>query len=604
MKAFLTIPLVILLFAFTVILNRDLIDIRISELNYLLGQAAHVEEAVNTLSIVSKYELIKRRIEHGEGKVANYTFEAKMLALTSEERFSVSTDEKQKNLLPVRLILRGLRFILGKENINPVEDKEIFDLLEIAYYQERNRNYSEAIKKYDQVMLTKKEMRPEIHAVVLLHKAFCHSMLNEYEESKQIFELIINEYPNTEAGILAWKLLDFLRAIEKKREMLKQDELPTFDSGKQCYLLMDYESSIKLFSEFLKQEPDNPNSVEAHYFKGRSHEELGEVEEALEEYNRVIQLDENNRWALESNRRLFMLGRFYEQGEQIALNARHYLSDRQDNGFINNVEEYAGGVSISYIPAHIPEEQREETDKSIPLKMSIEREPAPQVTIEEVIPEVAKADIVDQKEDYLAIEELRFNFSQDLERLNRDLASKILVEDSDIEQGMVLLQEIKTSGYSFPKLKADAETLIEKALKSQKDAHNRRYKIKELASNRETLRAELAGREKRKKRYRLGTWISYGVGISALGGMGIALYLGNDAYNRYKEAIDSDDAIALREETQTYQKIAITTGVIGGIGIAAGTLFWLLKPNPNKIQREIDDIEAQIELLNRQSPHQ
>lgn len=554
MKTFLAIPSIILLVGFTAILNKDLIEIRLDELNYQLGQAAEIEDAANTLSIVSKYELIKRRIENGESEVENYTFEAKMQTLTSKEQFpaGVDIDTEYNNLPLARLILRGLRFTLGKANINPVQEKEMYDLLETAYYHERRRDYSEAIKRYDQVVLAEKEIKPEVHAAILLHKGFCYSMLNEYEEAKQIFELIISKYPDTDAGILAWKLLDFLVAMEKKREMLEKEELSAFAGGKQCYFLMDYNGSITLFSEFLKREPNNPEATEARYYKGRSHEELGKIEEALTEYNMVIVLDENHKWALESNRRLFMIGEFYKEEPQIAEKARDYLAAHKDYGFISNVKDYTGSISSNYISIHIPIEQIEETVEILPLEMHTEK-------IEYLIPPVAEADT--KKEAYSG-------FRPDMEGLEGDIAPEILTENlrTRIDQGRALLPKINIS-----------------------------------SARQERLRKKLAGIIKQRKRDKLKSLISYGIGVSALGGMGVALYFGNDAYNRYKEAEYTEDAVAFREQAQTCQKIAITTGIIGGIGIAAGTLFKILSPKPDQIQRQIDSIEEQIELLNRQS---
>ena len=57
----------LLFLLFSVLLSRDLIDYRISELDFLLGQRSQLEEMANTLSIVTRYELIRGRIEAGEG---------------------------------------------------------------------------------------------------------------------------------------------------------------------------------------------------------------------------------------------------------------------------------------------------------------------------------------------------------------------------------------------------------------------------------------------------------------------------------------------------------------------------------------------------------
>lgn len=341
--------LVLLFFSTAVLFNVGLIDIRFEEIDYLLGNAALDQDASNALGIIAKYELIKRRMEFGEEDTENYELEARVQALISGDHFAKNEEmQKKKYLVPVRFLLNSIRFTLGKEIINPQEENKIIKVLEIGYFWERNRKYLEAIKIYDEV-LGMPELGPDLRSVVLMHKAFCHSMMSEYKKAMDVYEGIINTYPSTEAGIISWKLLDFLVSIEKKRAKVEKTDLSNFERAKQYYLLMDYRNSIKYFSIFLQDKKKGQGIVEARYFKGRSHEELGESDEAVDEYRFTIRIDKKKKWAREANRRMLMLGEFYDYQKKMSNEAKKQLAAYQDDSFMNKLNKYKGMISESSI---------------------------------------------------------------------------------------------------------------------------------------------------------------------------------------------------------------------------------------------------------------
>lgn len=332
--------LVLAVLSLTFLFNIGLVEIRLDEISYLLGKVAADQDASRALGIVAKYELIKRRMERGEEHVENYELEARVQALTSGAQFTGEAEEKRRtHLVPVRLVLNAIRLILGKNLINTEGENRILKVLEIGYFWERRRKYPEAIKIYDEV-LGANEVSPEIRSAVLMHKAFCHSMMSEYDNSKQIYERVIHNYPSTEAGILSWRLLDFIETMERKREIVKGRDLSNFEKAKQYYLLMDYRNAVKFFSIFLQDDKSSALAVQARYFKGRSHEELGESEEAVAEYRSVVGKGGRGKWAKESSRRMLMLGQFYEHRNQMAEEARKQLAAYQDDAFMNRMDAF------------------------------------------------------------------------------------------------------------------------------------------------------------------------------------------------------------------------------------------------------------------------
>ncbi|MCU0609901.1 MAG: TonB family protein [Chitinispirillaceae bacterium] len=344
MKPFVRIFLVVLVISGTVVYNWELINLRFEEIGYLLGSIASKDDASNTFGIVAKYELIKRRMTQGEEKVADYALEARIQALTSRDQQKAA--HKKPSLVStylrssVRLLVNGTRLLLGKPIVNTKKDDKIIEVLEFGYFWERTRKYDEAIKIYDNVVKTG-GVDPAIKAAVLVHKAFCLSMQGNYSGSKVIYEQVINLYPNTEAGILAWKLLDFIEEMERHRQTIEGTDISGIEKAKQFYLFMDYRNAIKNLSLFLRTGPSRELVCEARYFKGRSHEELGETEDAIREYQDVVRTCPNSQWGKETNRRLLMLGEFYEQRQGIADEAKRQLEAYQDEVFLSSVGQYS-----------------------------------------------------------------------------------------------------------------------------------------------------------------------------------------------------------------------------------------------------------------------
>jgi TonB family protein len=361
MKTLSKLLLVLLFLGLTVLYNIGLIDIRLEEIKYLLGTIAAKEDVSNTFGIVAKYELIKRRMLYGEENVTNYELEARVQTLASATQLNEHQNSwtVKAYRIPIRMVLNCIRILQGKKIINPKEDDKIFAILEIAYFYERNRKFNEALKSYRQI-LSSATLNPNIRAAVMVHQAFCLSMLSDYSKSKKVYEEVIAMFPNTEAGILSWKLLDFIQSIEREREKLKKTALGEMEKAKQFYLLMDFRNAIKNLSVFIGNNPKSDALAEARFFKGRSHEELGEIEEAILEYKKIIQTDKSQTWARQANRRMLMLGEFYEQQKQIAEEAKRQLETYKDQTFLSNIEKYSNMSSQTSIRGEMQKSESKE----------------------------------------------------------------------------------------------------------------------------------------------------------------------------------------------------------------------------------------------------
>lgn len=331
---FLTIIIVIV---FSIYFNKHIIEIRFYEMNIYLAQAAIDAYASRTFNITSKYELIKRRIESKEEAGENYEEEGNlMVILTADTLPRPKTYELGSQWHPTRILLTGVKLLLGKEQISYVVNESMLIQLEQAYLHERNRQYKKAVTIYDEIL--QGEPTPQMRASILMHKAFCLSFLSQYEESAQLYRSVATEYSTFPEGALSRKLYDFVISIqEKKISTISGKKKNSHTLGKELYSHMDYRGAINQLNTYLKS-GNAPQKNSAHFYKGRAHEEIGEYPDAVNEYSSLTQLGKNNPWAQKANRRLVMLGSFYEQKSQTITEAKKRLIAQGDTSFIKNVE--------------------------------------------------------------------------------------------------------------------------------------------------------------------------------------------------------------------------------------------------------------------------
>lgn len=328
--------LMLLLFSF--LFNKSIIDIRLSEIDYHLNKVALEDQSAKNFNIISRYELIKRRMETGENNAENYTEEGRIqVVLATDTIPQLRAIPRQMHWWhPVRITLAGMRFFLGKEQVGTRRVEQAVEELERAYLYERKRQYEKALLLYDEI-LAKPVLTPKLHASVLMHKAFCLSLLSNYDESAKAYQEVVDRFGETPEGTLSLRLLDFLNEIQEQKKSVKVSSQNRHEVGKQLYTYMDYKGAIKELDTYLKSaKPKQKRS--AHFYKGRAHEELGEFTRAVGEYQSVLKLNGSDDWAQRANRRLVMLGNFYEQKSQSITKARKALVKQGDTAFVKEVE--------------------------------------------------------------------------------------------------------------------------------------------------------------------------------------------------------------------------------------------------------------------------
>ena len=180
-------------------------------------------------------------------------------------------------------------------------------------------------------------------------------------------------------------------------------------------------------------------------------------------------------------------------------------------------------------------------------------------------------------------------YNNELERLEGIISSGASINNKDINDADSLINDTIKLDYISRDFKDRAEVVYNNLL----DIKN----VQDLTIERDNLIADLTQNQRIKRDLIIGGSISLSLGIGSLAGFGVTLKLGNDAYDDYNNAIYTDDAIAFREDYETYKNISIATGIAGGVLSITGILLLTLPPYPSRIQQSIDDINSQLENL-------
>ncbi len=354
--------------AVTVMFNLAVIDLRYQELDNTLYKIAYQQDINKSLSMLSKVSILKRRLEKGTETAEEYALESKIMAVISSDLLTQpnTVESKFQYMRPVaRLGLNAIRLVMGKSIESEVGKEEDNKELEVAYFYERNRRYDKALEMYAAILKAKKHT-PVMRAVIELHKGFCEGMLADFTSARRSLEGVIAENPNSDEAAVAWRLIDFMNTIDDERTAsYAAGSSTTLEYGKKLYLLMDYRKAIAVFAELSAKLKVTDELAEALFLKGRSHEELGDPYLAIEAYREVISKYGRSSFAQEANRRIYILGEFYERDKEITNIALTKLKEYRDEGFFDELSTYSGIVEESKITDDVRLKQREEVKKAI-----------------------------------------------------------------------------------------------------------------------------------------------------------------------------------------------------------------------------------------------
>ncbi|MDC7221936.1 MAG: hypothetical protein PQJ59_18540 [Spirochaetales bacterium] len=315
--------LVLILFVVVTLFAMFLINDIVTELGFIelkIRLHAYNKEISNTsyISLVNKF---KNQMELYQNKIneEEIVLEEKILESSSgwDDVQINSDDSKYQLIIPAAAYSVNLiRTAMGRSELLERKKDVAGDYINMAYYFERNKIYSEAIHNYDQALkvLEEEDFREPI---VKMHKVYCSSLSGDNEKAIEICEGIIREKRNSNVTDAASVLLQYLRSIEHNISEVWDSNADVLDKGIKFYQLMAYDEALESLAE---AEPDNEDEfLEIQYYKSRTMEEMGKIDDSLILYQDIISTNYKSPYASDSNLRILSLAVSLDDGDLLEL---------------------------------------------------------------------------------------------------------------------------------------------------------------------------------------------------------------------------------------------------------------------------------------------
>lgn len=320
MKLSLIFASLLITITFLAAMNTGLVSYREKELAYNLDVLSHRQDDRGSMGLVGRYQIIRQRMEQGSESEEDYLLESRLQGvLTSIHQTEEAGDSPaagESAVEPaVKMYLRGVRAALGKQMIEDVFTSHNDQLMELAYFYERYRNYGKALEVMDSIAKRRKNLDSYTRRMILLHSGFCHALLSNHEAAKESYASVIRYYGNTEEASIARILLGYLDAINDGAKLVMSQRLAENEKAEKLYLLSRYGDAMKLYGNYFKTAPRKTAEYSrAKFYYARAAEETGNRDTAVAHYRELVKSGDAGEWARKSSQRLIILGTFYRGG--------------------------------------------------------------------------------------------------------------------------------------------------------------------------------------------------------------------------------------------------------------------------------------------------
>ncbi|MDV6235465.1 hypothetical protein CH379_007480 [Leptospira ellisii] len=208
-------------------------------------------------------------------------------------------------------LINSVRTLSLKAGINLHLNSSKIRLLEHAFALERNQFYKEAYRTYDE-SFDQFGKTSEEGGFIQLHQGFCLAVQGEFDSALRPLEEVRTNHPGT---LLSSDAEILISLILKAKQSVKEIETNLDDPEKRAKAYFAKGNYAKALEEIEKAKLNSP---ELSYIKGYSLEKTGNQPDAIKEYAALAFSDKNKDIAIKANRRLLMLGYYYNAGSEIA----------------------------------------------------------------------------------------------------------------------------------------------------------------------------------------------------------------------------------------------------------------------------------------------
>ncbi|ABZ94196.1 Hypothetical protein LBF_1689 [Leptospira biflexa serovar Patoc strain 'Patoc 1 (Ames)'] len=329
MKKFFFFSLFGFLFLFFAMASEAIVSVKLQELRFgiLRDQLMNYELSSQTLRERLKQMFLSKddymtevKVNILESGIMNSETEGLDLKMSWKDRFGL-------------YVINSVRFLNLKSPLELEEQQNTIIRLQFAFYMERTRKYPIASKKYQELEESITSTLSDEMAFTLLHHGYCLVMMGEREKAFVKLNKAIDLFPGSHYAENASLLISFLEDGQKKKEELKSKKKSPEELAYSLFQSGDYEETLKT----LESLPVLTNDQS--YIKARSMEELGKTSNAVKEYIQLVKQKENKEVAIRANRRLLLIGNFYQENKSLVAFSKEEANKLGDAKAADNIEE-------------------------------------------------------------------------------------------------------------------------------------------------------------------------------------------------------------------------------------------------------------------------
>jgi tetratricopeptide (TPR) repeat protein len=230
-------------------------------------------------------------------------------------------------------VINTVRALNFKPFLELEEQQKTIIRLQFAFYMERTRKFSIASKKYEELEEILTGSLADEHAFTLLHHGYCLVMMGERDRAFIKLQKAIDLFPGTHYAENAELLLSFLADGDKRKLDFENSNKNPEERAISSFQAGDYESTLKTLESLPKLSNDQS------YIKARSMEELGRTSNAVKEYIQLVKQKENKEVAIRANRRLLLIGNFYQENKSLVEFSKSEATKLGDTKAVAQIEE-------------------------------------------------------------------------------------------------------------------------------------------------------------------------------------------------------------------------------------------------------------------------
>lgn len=344
--------------------------LRMHELRDSLLASNEKSDELRNLTLLSRVSMINQRaMAGGRESAAAYKQEAESALIAIRQSRALGRDVPLLDRATVPL-LNGFNWMMGLPRLHLGKTPERELVLDLAFQFESYREYAKAIRGYD-VYVHEFRLDAQESDFALLHRGFCRAMMSQFDPALADFEAVANR-PGSQNADVAQKLATFLKELKARIQYIESIQDPG-QRGELYYNAAAYLKAIENFSQIDKSR----QSDKIRFLNARALEETGNTAQALPIYRTLIASGGASPYAVNANRRMYLLGTFLGNDQELAReskkNSETVVKDKEFMSTVTHLEKSATKLHA--------EAAREQSEKSAELasvhKLVLPEEPVP-----------------------------------------------------------------------------------------------------------------------------------------------------------------------------------------------------------------------------------